>query len=286
MKVAAQFRHARLTLLCGGSGASLSRFVERGVLPVLGRRARDRSLATTGPGAGAASLDRRAGARGCGASSEIVTVLDDWSGCPLSALQKRIHESIARAGLGATSVSLPMAKSLGAWSRLLDARFLIILTGFDEFLEMPVECGDRRRFTHEVNQILDQAELPVNFLLCMREPPEPDERWGCDPIVGVDMAPRIRLSDDRQALRPRTLSDMTLREMIDPPDLPLAVLRGALGAPVYPAPKAASRMVHAALASATVAAFACACWLASGVDSRQNARKPITVSTNGNPHPN
>jgi hypothetical protein len=288
LKLAGQFRHTRLTLLCGGSDASRGRFIE-GVLPVLGRRARDRSLKLTGPGAGGASLDRRAGARGCGASTEIVTVQDDWTGCPLSALQKRIHESVARAGLSTTSVSLPMANSLGAWSRLLDARFLIILARFDEFLEIPVECSDRRRFTHEVNQMLDQAELPVNFLICMREPPDPDERWGCDPIAGVDIAPRIRLYEDGQARRPRTLSDLTLREMIDAPDAPLAVLCGALPPAAYPPPRAASRLVHAVLACATVAAFACACWLASGVDSHPGAGQAITgltVSSNANPHPN
>ena len=164
--LAGRLRAERLTIVCGSLGSSPAHFDIGAVVQRLCRRARDRLLALAPLAHARADTERRGAPTQ--ASAELVVVVDAWGSSPVAALQERLHQVIASAGVGVACLTAPISRSLGAWCGLLDVRFLIILDRFDDFLQAHGDTAVARSLGEEMRDILAQPGLPVNFLVSVR----------------------------------------------------------------------------------------------------------------------
>jgi hypothetical protein len=210
--LAGQLRYSRLTVLYGEAAHNASQFIATSVAPRLARRRWDRSLTRARQDEfRAATQAGRTSRRQSGASAELPVLIDRWTGPPIPTLRKRINESFESAGAFMTSISLPVADSLSAWSRLLDLRFLIIFDRFDEFLAGHAESDEGRRFTNEFVQILHQPELAVNFLLCAAASSEPEMQRYQTQFADPEQVSCVRLPLHRLSV-PASVPDLTVIE--------------------------------------------------------------------------
>jgi hypothetical protein len=215
--LACQLRSSRLTVLYGGAAGSTSPFIAASVVPRLGRRQWDRRLTRarqrplTRAARGRPTPERRSGT-----SAEMLVLVDRWSGPAIATLQNRINDSFESAGAYMTSVSLPIADSLLAWSQLLHLRFLIIFDRFEEFLSGREDSDDGRRFTRELVQVLRKPGLDVNLLLCVAAGSEPEMQRYLTQFADFEEASCARLPLHRLSMS-RSASDLSLIEWREPP---------------------------------------------------------------------
>jgi hypothetical protein len=102
-----------------------------------------------------------------------VVYVNEWAGDPVARLLDRIGEEVARAvGQRATAVDGPsgrLAASLAAWTARWNLDLLVILDQFEEyFLYHPDEDGPGT-FAVEFPRAVNRSELPVSFLVAIRE---------------------------------------------------------------------------------------------------------------------
>jgi hypothetical protein len=162
-------------------------------MPELARRRWDRDLTRIRSDAlpasprGAAIPGRRAHER-----AELPVLVDRWSGPPIEGLQKRINDAFEGAGAYMTSVTLPFAESLSAWSRLLDVHFLFIFDRFEEFLAAHAHTEEGRQFTQEIARVVRTPELAVNLLFCVSGVFESDMQRYQSELLDLDDSHRVR----------------------------------------------------------------------------------------------
>jgi hypothetical protein len=144
---------ARLTLVYGASGVGKSSILRAGVV---------HHLREQEPADAAGETPRL-----------LVVYVNEWSGDPVARLLDRIGEEVARSlGQRAAAVDGPpgrLAASLAAWTARWNLDLLVILDQFEEyFLYHPDEDGPGT-FAVEFPQAVNRSELPVSFLVAIRE---------------------------------------------------------------------------------------------------------------------
>jgi hypothetical protein len=153
--LAANLMAARLTLVYGASGVGKSSVLRAGVVHQL--RAQE------------AQADHTA----AGPPRLVVTYVNEWSGDPVAGLLANIGREVSRV-LGqdvppAPDPSAGLAETLAAWTARWHLELLVILDQFEEyFLYHPHEEGPGS-LAAELPRAVGQADLPVSFLVAMRE---------------------------------------------------------------------------------------------------------------------
>jgi hypothetical protein len=159
-------------VLHGAAGLVRTTLVKAGVLPLLRRRAGDHQFARGNELPVALPFpDRRGSYRTVGHRVEVAICFDAWNKTPLTALYAQILEALPIRHRCEVPPFSNLAESLAAWSKKLDARFLIVLDRFEEYLAAPITLSGIRRFADDFAQAVNEPLLPVNFLLSL-----PDEQ--------------------------------------------------------------------------------------------------------------
>jgi hypothetical protein len=151
--LAANLLAARLTLVYGESGVGKSSVLRAGVVHQLRQQQRSGELAADTP-------------------RLLVVYLNQWSGDPVARLRERVGEEVARV-VGEAGAEAPpsagLTEALAAWTARWNLDLLVILDQFEEyFLYHPHEDGPGS-FAAELSLAVDRSDLPVNFLLAVRE---------------------------------------------------------------------------------------------------------------------
>jgi hypothetical protein len=150
--LAANLMAARLTLVYGASGVGKSSVLRAGVVHQL--RAQE------------AQSDHTAGS-----PRLVVVYVSEWSGDPVTRLLDQVGREVARV-LGQADPPAPsgrLAETLATWTDRWHLELLVILDQFEEFfLYHPDEEGPGSLAT-ELPPAVDRADLPVSFLVAIRE---------------------------------------------------------------------------------------------------------------------
>ena len=151
--LAANLLAAKLTLVFGESGVGKSSVLRAGVVHQLRQQQRGGELAAETP-------------------RLVVVYLNQWSGDPVARLLERVGDEVARV-VGEAGAEAPpsagLTEALAAWTARWNLDLLVILDQFEEyFLYHPHEDGPGS-FAAELSLAVDRSDLPVNFLLAVRE---------------------------------------------------------------------------------------------------------------------
>jgi len=147
---------ARLTLVYGESGVGKSSILRAGVVHHLREHEPDAGLAGESP-------------------RLLVVYVKRWAGDPVARLLARIGDEIARAlGVSPAEIGTPssgLAEAIAEWSARWNLGLLIILDQFEEyFLYHADEDEDHPEpFATEFTRAVNRADLPVSFLVAIRE---------------------------------------------------------------------------------------------------------------------
>jgi hypothetical protein len=98
----------------------------------------------------------------------LVVVFRAWQGDPISDLKMAITNEASRVtdGIRPPPDSLPRAEYLSAWTQKLNRRIMLIFDQFEEyFLYHPQDDA----FADEFPKIVTQRDLPISFLIAIRE---------------------------------------------------------------------------------------------------------------------
>jgi hypothetical protein len=152
--LAANLMAAKLTLVYGASGVGKSSVLRAGVVHQL-REQEGRVDHTTG------------------APRLVVVYFNEWSGDPAARLLDRIAREVARA-LGEDSLpeaapSGGLAETLAAWTARWHLELLVILDQFEEYFLYHRDEQGPGTFVTELPPAVDRADLPVSFLIAIRE---------------------------------------------------------------------------------------------------------------------
>jgi hypothetical protein len=150
--LAANLLAAKLTLVYGESGVGKSSVLRAGVVHQLRQQLGGRLAA--------------------GTPRLLVVYLNQWAGDPVARLLERVGEEVARV-VGEAGAEAPpsagLTEALAAWTARWNLDLLVILDQFEEyFLYHPDEDGPGS-FAAELSLAVDRSDLPVNFLLAVRE---------------------------------------------------------------------------------------------------------------------
>lgn len=169
--LAACLRAHRLTLLHGAAGSGKTRLLERGVLPLLRRRAADVAQrgATQAPVVVPFPDRRGPGAGTNPGRAEVAIVFNAWHGAPLTALQARIDALLSLAPAQRPAIRLSLSASLATLSKLFGVRFLFIFDDFDACLGAAPQRSEARQFVNEMIHAARRPGLPAHFLLVLRD---------------------------------------------------------------------------------------------------------------------
>jgi len=147
---------ARLTLVYGESGVGKSSILRAGVVHHLREHEGDAGLAGESP-------------------RLLVVYVKRWAGDPVARLLESVGDEIARAlGVSPAEIGTPssgLAEALARWSTRWNLDLLVILDQFEEyFLYHADEDEDHPEpFATEFTRAVNRADLPVSFLVAIRE---------------------------------------------------------------------------------------------------------------------
>jgi len=167
--LATLLRSDRLTLVFSPAGAERDSMLQRALIPLLGRRSIDRSIAssrgdaTPSAAAGAPQNERRSPRRDSRRGAEVVIRFDGWGANPLQALREQVAAVLPR---GADAAPAPtLAALLQATAQHHDARLLLVFDGFERHLAIsPADSADVRQFDAQLLGWLQQSESPARLL--------------------------------------------------------------------------------------------------------------------------
>ena len=152
--LAANVMAARLTLVYGASGVGKSSVLRAGVIHQLREQERQADLAT-------------------GAPRLLAVYHNQWSGDPVARLIDRVGQEIARAlGLAVPPSAAPsggLAETLAAWTARWHLDLLVILDQFEEYFLYHRDEDGPGSFAAEFPPAVERADLPVSFLIAVRE---------------------------------------------------------------------------------------------------------------------
>jgi hypothetical protein len=152
--LAANLMAAKLTLVYGESGVGKSSVLRAGVVHQLRQQERSGQLAA-------------------GTPRLLVVYVNQWSGDPVARLIERVGDEVARAvGEAATEPAPPPAgltDALAAWTGRWNLDLLVILDQFEEYFLYHRDEDGPGTFAVEFPLAVDRSDLPVSFLLAVRE---------------------------------------------------------------------------------------------------------------------
>jgi hypothetical protein len=159
--LAANLMAAKLTLVYGASGVGKSSVLRAGVVHQLREQE--------------GQVDHRTGA------PRLITVyFNQWSGDPVARLLDRVGQEIARmlpeAGSPEPAPSGGLAGTLAAWTARWHLEVLVILDQFEEYFLYHRDEDGPGSLAAEFPPAVDRADLPVSFLVAIRE----------DALAGLD----------------------------------------------------------------------------------------------------
>ncbi len=152
--VASNLVASSLTLLYGPSGVGKSSLLRAGVVPLLRRMAVENREEDEGP-------------------ELFVAVFSSWRDDPVPALLRCIGQCMqpmlgAEPAFDATTPNA-LLETVRRWCAEVDGDLLIILDQFEEFFLYHERSEDGDRFADELATMVNETELPVNFLISLRE---------------------------------------------------------------------------------------------------------------------
>lgn len=152
--IAANLMTSRLTLLYGMSGVGKSSVLRAGVAPYLRRLAREAQDGTDLP-------------------EFTVVIFSQWRGSIVDGLQKAIREAIAESTCIQITVELPSSislyQTLKTYGELTRSELFIILDQFEEYFLYHRGDEEGEAFATEFASAVNDAALPVNFIISIRE---------------------------------------------------------------------------------------------------------------------
>ena len=152
--VAAKLRASKMTLLFGPSGVGKSSLINAGVTSRL------RSI-----GRATAELN--------GKPDFIIAVFRDWLDDPIDGVFNSLQAAVTEACGKLASVKIPSTRDLSqlfaTTVSLTGAELLIILDQFEEYLLHHEESIEEGSFAYEFPRAIQRLDLPVKFLLSVRE---------------------------------------------------------------------------------------------------------------------
>jgi hypothetical protein len=152
--LAANLMAARLTLVYGASGVGKSSVLRAGVVHQLRELERNADPTT-------------------GAPRLLVGYFNEWTGDPVARLLARVGADVARVlGEASPPVAAPsagLAETFAAWTTRWNLDLLIILDQFEEYFLYHRDEGGPGTFATEFPSAVDRADLPVSFLVAIRE---------------------------------------------------------------------------------------------------------------------
>lgn len=162
--LATLLRSDRLTLVFSPAGADRDAMLRHTLIPVLGRRAIDRSIAEAAPPAAALPRpERRRERQDSQRGAEVVIRFDGWGARPLHALREQLAAALPPAPGDAQAPTL--AALLHATARTHDARLLLVFDGFERHLAAsPGDFPEVRQFDLQLLDWLRQPESPARVL--------------------------------------------------------------------------------------------------------------------------
>jgi hypothetical protein len=150
--LAANLMAAKLTLVYGASGVGKSSVLRAGVIHQLREQ------------------EAQAG-QAIGTPRLLAVYFNQWSGDPVARLLDRVGQEIARA-LGLALPPAPsggLAGTLAAWTARWHLELLMVLDQFEEYFLYHRDEDDPGSFAAEFPPAVDRADLPVSFLVAIRE---------------------------------------------------------------------------------------------------------------------
>lgn len=152
--LAANLMAAKLTLVYGASGVGKSSVLRAGVVHQLREQE--------------AQADHTAGT-----PRLVVVYVNEWSGDPVARLQDRVGQEVARV-LGEPGPPEPepsegLAGTLAAWTARRHLELLVILDQFEEYFLYHRDEDGPGSFAAEFPPAIDRPDLPVSFLVAIRE---------------------------------------------------------------------------------------------------------------------
>ena len=152
--LAANLMAAKLTLVYGASGVGKSSVLRAGVVHQLREQE--------------ARADHTAGA-----PRLVVVYVNEWSGDAVARLLDRVGQEVARV-LGEPGPPEPepsggLAGTLAAWTARRHLELLVILDQFEEYFLYHRDEDGPGSFAAEFPPAVDRADLPVSFLVAIRE---------------------------------------------------------------------------------------------------------------------
>ncbi|HEX3212170.1 MAG TPA: ATP-binding protein, partial [Actinomycetota bacterium] len=152
--LAANLMAAKLTLVYGASGVGKSSVLRAGVVHQLREQE--------------ARVDHTAGA-----PRLVVVYVNEWSGDAVARLLDRVGEEVAlvleEPGPLERPLSGGLAETLAAWTARRHLELLVILDQFEEYFLYHRDEDGPGSFAAEFPPAVDRADLPVSFLVAIRE---------------------------------------------------------------------------------------------------------------------
>lgn len=152
--VAAKLRGSKMTLLFGPSGAGKSSLINAGVTSHLRHISRETTKLKGRP-------------------AFIMVVFREWLGDPIAGIFNSLQAAVKAVGGELASVKIPSTRNLSqllaTTVSLTDAELLIILDQFEDYLLHQEETIAEGSFAYEFPRAIQRLDLPVKFLLSVRE---------------------------------------------------------------------------------------------------------------------
>jgi hypothetical protein len=169
--LAVMLRTSRLTWVFGEPGTDKGALLKSGVMPLLQRRAGDRSAAPVAVSDRFSAPDRRRRPvdRLARRRVEVAIYFDTWGEASLSLLKNRIGETLPADANGAAIIRSSLTDTLQQLNQQLGLHFIFLLDRFEEYLAMAPDAGEVAQFANELVEAVLHQDLPASFLVSMDE---------------------------------------------------------------------------------------------------------------------
>jgi hypothetical protein len=170
-------RTSRLSVLYAERGSDKTALLRSGLMPLLCRRAGDRSIPTAARSSGVVvpfpDRRNRPSPRSSRRRREIVVYCGEWTDRPSDAFRDSLYKAVAADPFTHIESSAHLSETLEDLSQRFDANFVVLLDRLEDLLqESPYEAATVR-FVNELAEAVNQPLLPANFLISLAEEARP-----------------------------------------------------------------------------------------------------------------